>query len=191
MSAHPKPSEDYGSWDEIQDENPHDTRVHQNGSDDSLEEILGSATALEVSTREFVRQEEEVELNRDEKEEILNTVQLEVERRYHEDNHFIAYGIHDGDIFPAFVKTSEGEIYGNEEWFETAEEMASLDYFFEHSQAIESSTMTGVKTGIPNGLDNYVDQVTEDIDGFEEYDWEEAEGTYLMPRLSPEQYDEL
>ena len=183
MSRHPRPDEEYDEWNEIGDEDPHDGSGSdvQTGSEDGID-VFGDKDAEEVLTDDFESREEEVISERNRKGEILDKVQLELERMYQEDGHFIAYGILDGEIFPAFVNTSDGETYAHKQWLSEVEDMVSINYFLGESEVAEPDILRDVKSGIPKGLDNYVEQPLEEVSNFEEYEWTETNKTYLMPK---------
>jgi hypothetical protein len=141
---------------------------------------------------EFAAEERNKNLGESRREEILNDLQLEVEREFHEEGNLVAYGILEDEIFPAFVMPSNDTVYADEEWFyEKAEEMLSPEYFLEDSKASNPEILGGMKIGMPEGLGNYAERVLDRIDQVEDYEFTEANETYIMPKLSAEQYGRL
>jgi hypothetical protein len=181
MSRHPRPDEEYISWGNIQDENIEPG------------ETLGARDAeMKSLSAEFAAEERNKNLGESRREEILNELQLEVEREFHEEGNLVAYGILEDEIFPAFVMPSNDTVYADEEWFyEKAEEMLSPEYFLEDSKASNPEILEGMKIGMPEGLGKYAERVLERVDQVDQYDFTEANETYLMPKLSAEQYDRL
>jgi hypothetical protein len=183
MSRHPRPDEEYDEWNEIGDEDPHDGSESdvQEGPGDRID-VFGDKDAAEVLTDDFESSEEEVISERNRKGEILDKVQLELERMYQEDGHFIAYGILDGEIFPAFVNTSDDETYAHKQWLSEAEDMVSINYFLGKSEVAEPDILEEAEQGVPKGLDTYIQRPLEEVSNFEEYEWTETNKTYLMPK---------
>jgi hypothetical protein len=181
MSRHPRPDEEYGGWDDIQDKNiePGDTPEVRSDRRKAL-------------SAKFEAEERNKKLREKSEEQKLNELQLEVEREFHEEGNLVAYGILEDEIFPAFVMPSEDIAYADEEWFyEKSEEMVDPEYFLEDSEALDSEILEGMKIGMPEGLANYAERVLDRVDQVDQYDFTEASGTYIMPKLSAEQYDRL
>ncbi len=181
MSRHPRPNEEYGGWDDIEDENiePGDT----------LEVRSDRRKALSA---EFVAEERNKKLREKSEEQKLNELQLIVEREFHEEGNLIAYGILGDEIFPAFVMPSNDTVFADEELFyEKSEEMVSPEYFLEDSEALDPEILEGMKIGMPEGLRNYAERVLDRVDQVDGYEFTEADGTYIIPKLSAEQYGRL
>ena len=181
MSRHPRPDEEYISWDNIQDENIEPG------------ETLGARDAeMKSLSAEFAAEERNKNLGESRREEMLSELQLEVEREFHEEGNLVAYGILEDEIFPAFVMPSNDTVFADEELFyEKSEEMVSPEYFLEDSEALDPEILEGMKIGMPEGLRNYAERVLDRVDQVDGYEFTEADGTYIIPKLSAEQYDRL
>lgn len=179
MAQTPRPDEEYNSWTDIEYTNIEPRKDHQNdfGPEESLTDV-------------FSREERKANRVEDRKEKALNKLQREVERELHEEDIFIAYGILGGEVFPAFVDVS-GDTYANEDWFNSkAEEMIGVEYFVEESEATGSDILEGMKVGIPEDIGEYAEEILNESE-FDGYEWQEADKTYIMPKLNLWQYSKL
>jgi hypothetical protein len=180
MSGPPKP--DYCSWRDIERETI-DPKVLESG-DETRAHDEGFAAEI-----------------------ILYRLQQEVEKEFQDKGNFIAYGILEDEIRPAVVKPSEDEVYVYEEWLnDKPEDMIGTEEFLEGSkakepevEALRTGILEGMKigfsqdvnVGVPEGLRNYVEGVLDRVEGADSYEFTELDETYLMPKLSADQYDQL
>ncbi|EGQ43719.1 MAG: hypothetical protein J07AB43_05960 [Candidatus Nanosalina sp. J07AB43] len=138
---------------------------------------------------------------------MLYRLQQEVENELDEEDNFIAYGILEDEISPAFVKPSEDGVYVHEEWLgDKARDVIATEYP-ESSKAagpemlepVKKGILEGIrigksedtKVGMPRGLENYMEDVLSRVDQTNSCEFQEANGTYVVPEMSPEQYNQL
>jgi len=174
------PEDDYYGWDEIQDQNFEPDNSGQ--IEESIEELNADFLAEEKTKLEEER----------EKTDILNSIQARVELEFHENDNTIIYGIIDDEIFPAIVEPSGDGSYASEDWVENkSEHMTDLQFFKDRSNAEIGNIGYGMTVDMPEGLTNYAEAIVDEVEGeFDEHDWPEANGTYIMPILSEERYRE-
>lgn len=176
----PKP---YNEWGELQDSNPF-------GEPDETDQPR--ERKLEELNADFLAEEKKkTDVKRD-KTNILNSIQARIEKEFHEEGNTIIYGILEDEIFPAIIQPSGDGLYASREWFNYKEHMDDFQIFKDISNADIGDIRVEIAEDMPEGLDNYAEAILDKSEGdFEDYEWSEAGGTYLMPILSEEEYQEV
>ncbi|MFB6190549.1 MAG: hypothetical protein ABEJ91_03165, partial [Candidatus Nanohaloarchaea archaeon] len=130
---------------------------------------------------------------REETEEALFSLQIEVEREYHERGNVFMFGIEDNEIFPAVVRPENDTAYAREEWVSRSESMMDPQAAISRSsnwQDLEE-LLAGIRYEMPEGLENRAGKLMEKagVDGDRMH--QDVEGTYLLPMLDEDRYDRL
>lgn len=170
---------DYISWEEIPG--------HRHDAEDR-------EAAIEDLQIDFLAEESLERRREQETSRSIHALQLEVEKELQQRGNIFVYGILEGKIFPAVVSPEgDKDAYASEEWLQMAENMISIETAISYSEKEEQlgETLKDMRYELPKGLENRAYRLIENAGAQPDELHEEVEGTYVLPMLSDEEYEQL